>query len=436
MHWGDLMKKCNLKTTVDILVLGSALFSMFFGAGNMIFPPYLGLESASEWFGGFMGYFTADIVLALVAIMAQIRTDGFEGILEPLGKVLKTTLLLAIILCLGPVITIPRTAATTYELMPYSNHINKAVFYAVFFGIVIILCINESKVVDIVGKVLTPLLFAGLMLIIIAALLNPPGQIAKFPKISHPIASGIEAGYQSMDVLAATIFGVLILNGAKERGHTDNISRKRVTLGASAVAGAGLFVIYLGLTYIGATVSQKYNMHISKSALLISIVRGLIGGNTGHIFFGIIAALACLSTAIALASSSAKFLSKMSGGRLSYKTLIVSMCIISALIAAMGVEGLIKFASPILNIIYPPVLTITVLSFFHKYLGKFSYRLSAVGAIVFSIVSVILPGSRVIRSFPLYHLGLGWLIPMILCLVVGIICDIKKGACSLNKPNV
>jgi len=416
--------KNNLKTASDIIIIGSALFSMFFGAGNMIFPPYLGLGSSSQWFGGFLGYFIADIILALVAIAAQIRTNGFEKLLDPLGKTIKIIMLFAIILCLGPVITIPRTAATTYELIPYSYKINKVIFYFIFFMIVILLCINESKVVDIVGKVLTPVLFLGLMLIIVMGVINPLGEIDKTPKISNAVQAGIEAGYQSMDVLAATIFGVLILNSATAKGHTSKKQCRNVTIGSSFVAGAGLFVIYLGLTYLGATVSQKYNMHISKSVLLTSIVRSLIKGDIGHIFFGVIASLACLSTAIALASSCAKFINKMSNGRLGYKTLIVSMCSISAFIASMGVENLIKFSTPILNIIYPPVLTVIILSFFHRHLGKYSYRLCTFGALIFSAVSVVFGfGSKFLKYFPLYKLGLGWILPALICLVIGILTD-------------
>ncbi len=415
------------KIIKDSLILGSALFSMFFGAGNMIFPPYLGLECSSQWFGGFLGYFTADIILAMIAIGAQIRTGGFERLLDPLGKLLKGFFLISIILCLGPIITIPRTAATTFELIPSADFITKPVFYLIFFAVVILLTLNESGVVDAIGKFLTPLLLIGLLVIIAMGIINPLGEISQFPKVSSPISSGIEAGYQSMDVLAATIFGVLILTGAKDRGHTSLSELGKVTIGASVFSGIALFIIYMGLTYIGATVSQKYNMHISKSVLLTSIVRSLLGGYAGQILFSVVASLACLSTAVALVGSCAHFIGDMIKGKLSYKAITVIICIASGFIAMLGVDSLIVFASPVLNIIYPPVLCVIFLSFLKDSIGRFSYILTALSAMLISILQLIFGfGLPILNILPFYRIGLGWLIPSAVCFAIGLFIDKKR----------
>lgn len=417
----------NSKILKDSLILGSALFAMFFGAGNMIFPPYLGLECSSEWFGGFLGYFTADIILAMIAICAQIRTGGFERLLDPLGKLLKGFFLISIILCLGPVITIPRTAATTFELIPSAEVITKPVFYIIFFAVVILLTINKSGVVDAIGKFLTPLLLIGLLVIIAMGIINPLGEISAFPKVSSPVASGIEAGYQSMDVLAATIFGVLILSGAKDRGHTSLSECRKVTIGASVFSGLALFVIYMGLTYVGATVSQKYNMHISKSVLLTSIVRSLLGGYAGQVLFSVVASLACLSTAVALVGSCAHFIGDMLKGKLSYKVITVIICIASGFIAMLGVDSLIVFASPVLNIIYPPVLCVIILSFLKDAIGRFSYILPVLSAMLISILQLIFGhGLAFLNILPLYRIGLGWMLPSAICFAIGFCIDKKR----------
>lgn len=415
------MKKTMYK---DILILGAALFAMFFGAGNMIFPPYMGLEGGNEWFGGFMGYFIADIGLAVIAIIAQIRKESFDDMLKPLGKVMSLAMMWSIVLCLGPVITVPRTAATTYELMPYIQGINKYLFYGIFFLIVAILCINKSKVVDIVGKILTPLLFGGLILIIILGIINPLGEIAPNPKTDTLIASGIEAGYQSMDVLAATLLGVLIINGARQRGYKSHRDITKVTVGAGIIAAVGLFIIYMGLTYLGATVSQMYDMHTSKSVLLTNIVKGLIPGNYGHIFFGVIAALACLSTAIALVSSSCEYIQRLIKGKLGYKSLVILVCVISTFTASLGVEKLITFASPVLNIVYPPVLTTVILSLFGERIGRYTLRLGVMMSFFFSILQVVYGYSlEILRIMPFFELGFGWLMPAAVFSALGFILD-------------
>ena len=141
------------KLIKDCIVIGAALFAMFFGAGNMIFPPYLGLQAGVEWFAAFLGYYAADVGLAVVAMLALIRTGGSEGLLRPLGRVWGGGLMCAIMLCLGPIISIPRTAATTYELSIYPlwEGMDLNLFCALFFVVVFLLSVNESAVVDIVG---------------------------------------------------------------------------------------------------------------------------------------------------------------------------------------------------------------------------------------------------------------------------------------------
>ncbi len=410
----------KLKLTRDTVVIGSALFSMFFGAGNMIFPPFLGLEGGKYWFMGFLGYFIADIGLAIIAILAQIRTMGFWGLLAPIGKKASSVIFFIIILCLGPIITGPRTAATTYELVPYLHSINPFLFYLIFFSLTALLCINESKVVDIVGKLLTPALFLGLCALIIAGYINPLGEISPYSKIEHLTASGIEAGYQSMDVLASTVMGILLINTAKGKGHKSQKDISIVTVGAGIFAATGLCFVYLGLTYLGATVSKMYSTDISKSRLLMEIVRGIIPGKYGYLLFSAIASLACFSTAIAIVSSVSENIKNLFKNKIGYKTTVVFVCILSTITASLGVENLIKLASPILNIIYPAVLLIISLSFLHRYIGRLTYILGTATAIVYSFINIFFFESFGFIAFlPFYTLGFGWVLPSFLACLVG-----------------
>ena len=159
----------------DVIVIGFALFAMFFGAGNVIFPPYLGVEAGPDWLSGFTAYFLADIGLAMLAVFALLRVGSSEAVTARLGKVPAAVLMSALILCIGPMVAIPRTAATTFEMaiVPNISGVSSVAFSIVFFALILFLCIRQSKVVDIIGSVLTPLLLIGLAVIIVKAASRP-----------------------------------------------------------------------------------------------------------------------------------------------------------------------------------------------------------------------------------------------------------------------
>ena len=173
----------------------------------MIFPPYLGLSCGRDWFLGFACYYLADIGLALVALFAVLHSGSPERMTRRIGKVPSTLLLSAIILCIGPMLAIPRTAATTYEMSvaPLISGVSPVVFSFLFFGVILLLCLRESSVVDIVGKILTPLLLLGPLVLIVQGVLHPIGPIPDRVLVESVPITGIEAGYQTMDVLAAVI---------------------------------------------------------------------------------------------------------------------------------------------------------------------------------------------------------------------------------------
>ena len=289
------------KKVVDSLVIGFALFSMFFGAGNVIFPPYLGLGSGDQWPLGFLGYYIADVGLALLSMFAILRQGSPTGVTARIGKVPAVMLMCAIVLCIGPMLAIPRTAATTYEtsLLPLTSAVSPVAFSVVFFLVVLVLCLRESAVVDIVGKILTPVLLAGLLVLIVVGIVHPLGPVSSEPLVENVAATGIEAGYQTMDVLATLIFGYIILKSAWKKGHREWKDQARVVAGASVVAGVGLLVIYLGLTYLGATTGTFFDLSVDRTQLVITIVRDLLGQG-GMILFAVVVALACLTTSVGL----------------------------------------------------------------------------------------------------------------------------------------
>lgn len=418
----------------DSLIIGFALFSMFFGAGNVIFPPYLGLGSGSQWPLGFLGYYIADVGLALLSMFAILRQGSPTGVTARIGKVPAVLLMCAIVLCIGPMLAIPRTAATTYEtsILPLTSSVSPVLFSVVFFLLVLVLCLRESAVVDIVGKVLTPVLLAGLLVLIVVGVVHPLGPVSPQPLVDNVGATGVEAGYQTMDVLATLIFGYIILKSAWKKGHTEWKDQARVVAGASVVAGLGLLVVYLGLTYLGATTGSFFDLSVDRTQLVLSIVQALLGKG-GMILFAVVVALACLTTSVGLVSACSDYFSGLTSGRLPYKVLVCVICVFSAVISNFGLNEIIAIAAPILSVVYPPTLVLIVLAMTGNRLkNKWIFRLAALGALVVSLVGTVGPivGLNVdfLSYLPLSGLGFGWVLPAALCAIVGALIPRKRGA--------
>ena len=409
---------------INMFVIGFALFSMFFGAGNVIFPPYLGLSCGREWFAGFLWYYLADIGLALIATFAILRSGSSEKVCARLGRVPATILMCAIVLCIGPMLAIPRTAATTYEmaLSPLVSGVNPVVFSILFFVMIGAICAKQSAVVDIVGKFLTPALLIGLLVLIVLGVVNPIGPVPDRVLVESVAATGIEAGYQTMDVLAAILFGIIILKSAENKGYTDRADQVKVVAGASMVAGIALMVVYLGLTYLGVTTSRFFGLDVQRTYLMVSIVRNLLG-TPGVWLFSLIVALACITTAAALVSSAADYFSTLSGGKISYVKMVVIVCAFSAAAASFGLDAIVSIAAPILNIVYPPTLVVVLFSFLDRFLpGNTSVRFAAAGALVVSVLTTLADYGAPFgftASLPLAAMGFGWLVPALLCGAAG-----------------
>lgn len=401
----------------DCIVVGFALFSMFFGAGNVVFPPYLGMQSGTQWFSGFLFYFIADIGLAMIALFAILRNDGTDRITGHIGRIPSKVLMSAIILCIGPMLAIPRTAATTYEMSiaPLTSAVSPVVFSALFFVVILLLSVKESAVVDIVGKVLTPLLLLGLMVLIVKGIVTPLGEITAAPVVSGVAATGIRAGYQTMDVLAAMVFGIIVLKSAREKGYEDGKNKTKMISGAALLAGVLLLVVYLGLTYLGATVAGRFNIHITRAELVIHIVEMLLG-KAGLVIFAVVVALACVTTAVALVSSSASFFETLCRGKVKYSVFVVVICVFSAVVSNLGLDRIVAIASPVLDVVYPPTLVLIVLSLFGDRVHNWIHRSAVIGALLTSLLTTVSTyGVKMpfLQKLPLASLGLGWIVPAV-----------------------
>lgn len=276
---------------------------------------------------------------------------------------------------------------------------------------------------DIVGKFLTPVLFISLMAIGFKGFMSPIGSIARTASSASVVSAGILAGYQTMDVLGALIFGVIILKTVEGKGFTDVAFRNKIIGGACVVTGISLFLVYCGLAHLGATASGVFPPEISRVNLVTESVRLLFGAG-GIAILSLMVALACLTTAIGLTSSAGTYLSRLTGEKVSYKVIVFGICVFSALVSTLGVEAIVKYAAIVLNLVYAPAVTLIFLTLAGKRIGNDNiFKGAAFGAFLFSLLDLELhhgPGlSQFILSFPFSHLELGWLLPAVLGGIIG-----------------
>ena len=412
------------KSTKDMIVMGFALFAMFFGAGNLLFPPFLGLITGENWVIGFTGFILADVGLSLLAILAVARCNGDVGrVFSRAGNKLAVVLGTAIMICLGPLLAIPRTAATTFEMgvQPLFSNFNSVVFSIIFFGITLILTIKPSKVVDIIGAYLTPALLIALIALIGIGVFNPLGTIEP-SKISGVFSEGIYQGYQTLDALGAVSLSAILITSLSNKGYTKQDEKVKLIFKAGLIAAAGLFIVYGGLTFLGATVSGMFKTNISQAALIVSITEMLLG-YPGKLILALIVALACLTTAIGLVSATGQYFSQLTNNKIKYETIVIVVCLFSLVVSNFGVNTIIQFSAPILTLIYPPTIVLIVFTLFgDKIKNNNVFKFATYTALFISILNVTASFGveiPVINSLPFTSLGFNWVLPALIAAFIG-----------------
>ena len=419
-----------------VFVLGFALFAMFFGAGNLIFPPALGIVTGTNWMISFLAFILADAGLAILALLSFFRChEGFQNSISiQLDKVTSFLLILFNTLCIGPFIAIPRTAATTFDIavkpllgVSFPAWTSWAAG-AVYFALVLILCLRPGKVVDIIGKVLSPAMFVGLLVLIALGVLHPMGQAAPGASSMGAVKLGLESGYQTMDMLGALLFAVVTLTSVREIGITSPKKQFRLVALAGLVAAFALFLVYGGLTYLGASISGERGLAANalndRAGLLVHIVQRLVGP-AGTLLLGFIVTAACLTTSIGLASACAQNIQELTRGKLSYQPVLIGIILFSYVMSNLGTTAILNIAGPILNVIFPVFIMLVVLSFLPKRINQETYS-APYGALCAFIVTVlteigsyIQPLKLLMARFPLASVGLGWLVPSLIAAAVG-----------------
>ena len=426
------------KSSKDIIIVGFALFAMFFGAGNLLFPPFLGLETGDKWITGFTGFILADVGLSLLAILAIAKYNGDIGkIFDRAGHKLSFIISCSIMICIGPLLAIPRTGATTFEMgvQPIFSNFNPILFSVIFFGMTLLLTIRPSKVVDIIGGYLTPALLIALLAMITLGIVNPLGDIQP-SSIDGVFSEGVFQGYQTLDVLGAVSLGAVVITSITNKGYKNTKEIASITFKSGLVAALGLLVVYGGLTYLGATVSEIFDTEVSQASLIVSITEMLLGFK-GKAVLGIIVMLACLTTAIGLTSATAQYFSRISNNKLKYEVVVIIVCLFSMVVSNFGVDTIIKFSAPILSLVYPPTIVLIVYSLLGEFIKNDNvFKFGTYAALIVSILNIINDmgvNIPVINNLPLHSLGFNWVLPVIISSIIGLFIKSKSSSEKSNS---
>ncbi|MTI65295.1 MAG: branched-chain amino acid transport system II carrier protein [Firmicutes bacterium] len=420
----------------DFIVIGFALFAMFFGAGNLIFPPSIGITAGDSWGASMIGFFLTGIGMPLLGILAVAISGGsihsLVGKVGPrFGKIFGSL----VIILIGPLVAIPRTGATAFEmgLNPNFPGINPIIGSVLFFSISLFLVIKPTGIVDRIGKILTPILLVMLSVTILKGILSPMG-IPIDTGVTRSFSGGFTQGYQTMDLLGAIVFGSIVINSIKEKGYTKEKEQFKITAKAGLIAAFGLCIVYGGLLYLGATSSSVLPTDIEKTSLIVTIASSLLG-NLGKVILGICVYCACLTTSVGLTATVGDYFSKLTDGKLSYRSIVIVTTLLSALISNIGVEKIVRFAGPVLTVIYPVAIVLVIINVFDNLIENKKVYLGAVlGTLGVSLIdgmsSVGVDTSfagEFIKSLPLSSYGFAWLLPAILGFIIAdILVKVKE----------
>lgn len=427
----------------DSIVLGAALFAMFFGAGNLIFPPAIGVASGESWFLSMLGFFFTGICLPVMGVLAVSKAGG--TISEFASKVShKFSLAFGtiVILAIGPLLAIPRTGATVYEIgIKPLGDINPLLVSIIYFTITLLFVIKPNGIVDKVGKILTPILLAVIGIIIITGLINPIGTPVA-SKIENAFTFGFLQGYQTMDTLGAIVMGGIILAALLEKGYIDTKKQMKMTATAGLISGSILMLIYGGLLFLGASISGIVDPSITKTALILEITKSVLGNN-GLFVISIAVSAACLTTSIGLTAIVGNYFEKISNGKLSYKLTVTVVCAFSALMSVVGVETIVEIAVPLLVWVYPIAMVLIVFNIIEAILPhKLAFTGGVLGAGLIGfmdalktlpfkgISEALTPVYELILKLPFASVGFAWVLPaIVLALIFG-----YYGKYSKNYP--
>ena len=433
----------------SIVTTGLMLFALFFGAGNLIFPPLLGAASGGSLPMVMIGFLVTGVLLPLATIVAVSTSgEGILGLARRVGPRFGAVMPLAVYLSIGPFYAVPRVTTVAYELatLPvlemmgiHNSRWAQAAHVAAFLGVSILIALRPSRLADSIGRWLTPALLLLLAVLCGATILTAPGleRSAIEPYASAPMTTGLTQGYLTMDVLSASVFGIVVISSLRERGFTAPGRLVRGTTIAGGIAAVLLGAVYIGLALIGTRSPGDVTSETTEGTELLRAAASLTLGRGGVIVFAGIVVLACLTTAVGLLASWAGY-AYTAWPAVSFNRQLAAGTLVSFVLANLGLKAILKITAPLLFLLYPLAICLVVVTLVDALApGRLrSAYLWPVGvAGVLGLVSALTEAGWTTPSDLLSRTGLwdnstGWIVPALLALGIGLVLDVRAGRWS------
>ncbi|GLT16060.1 branched-chain amino acid transport system II carrier protein [Vibrio algivorus] len=417
----------KLKIT-DIWALGFMLFAFFLGAGNIIFPPLAGQLAGESVFSTMLGFLSTAVGLPLLGIIAiALVGGGWDKLTQDLPKKAATIVAVLFFIIIGPAFAAPRTGLVAYEmgLKPFisePSQIHLTIFSIVFFAIAMGFAWSQGKLLDVIGKVLTPVLFLGLIILSVMVFINPQGDIvaAQGRYATHAFSTGFLDGYNTMDTFASLMFGTLIIEALRSKKITDKRAVTRYVTYAAFIAAGGLALVYISLFYLGAT-SNSIAAGLDNGGAILSVYVQALFGTEGQFVLTTIVLLACLTTSIGLISACADYFSSLTP--ISYKAWVIVVGSVCALVANVGLTQLIALSVPVLFALYPVAIAIVFLTLVRSRLPNraLAYRFVVCLSLLFALIDAAKAvgiDMSALNFLPLFDYGMAWMLPTLAAVVV------------------
>ncbi len=416
----------------NVFVVGFMLFAIFFGAGNLIFPPALGLDSGNAFWSAIIGFVVTGVGLPLLGILISVNyKGGYEGALSKIHPAISLVFLIAIYLTIGPFFAIPRTATTAFDMViiPFLGETSVSsllAFTIIFFGVTLWASLNPTKMVDRIGAILTPALLITIVALVVGVFFHllGKGAVHTTTELKAPLVDGFLAGYQTMDALASFAFAVVVINAIKAKSQEGESLVKQATL-AAVIAAVALGVIYIAIGWIGNRLNVNAAMLAEVKAsgqnmgtFLLNESAMMVFGDLGRILLGVIVTLACLTTSIGLVVATSQYFNGIFP-QVKYEVYAVIFTLIGFGLANQGLNAVIAKSIPVLLVLYPIAITamLVLLINLFKPLSRLAQGLSLVLVTVVSILSV--SGSSLVANLPLKAYSMEWLLFAVIGVALG-----------------
>ena len=427
-------------TFMEILPIGLMLFASFFGAGNLIFPPALGQSAGVNFLPAAAGFCTTGVGIPLLGIIAigLLRASNPEALALPVHPKFAKALIVVTVLTIGPFFAIPRTGAVSFDvgILPFISAENYdlglALYSLFFFVVTYFLSVNPSKIVDWVGKILTPLLLISIAILVVQVFMHPMGepQQAGGYYASMPYLKGFQEGYYTMDLLATMLFGTVVIDSIKVRGISEGSVLTRTCIMAGIIAAVLLAAIYFSLTYTGATSMSVFGVS-DNGAIALSSIANYYMGTAGNVVLCLMIFFACLTTSIGLTVSAGSYLEQVLKYKMQYQRIAAIICIFSFAVSNVGLTKIISLSVPVLCLLYPIVIVLVMMAFM-PVKRACVYRSTLAFTIVFAIIDGLNAAGVPMKTaealfkdvIPFYSAGFGWFVPSIVGLVLGILYSV------------